>query len=334
MPSGSGGETGLAGVDVGFEGGALAGFAEFGEEGVLGFLEEHGLLGEVGEDADEVPAEGGLDDVGDGVLGGGEGGVLEGLDHGAAGEEAEVVVAGAGRVGGGGLLPGGAAGEDVGAEVLEGEGGLGGAFGLVAVDDDVLGVDALGGVTVDVPEDIVAGNGGMSFSEGEQVMSGEQALAYARERYNVTGGDFGRAQAQRQIVEAVVRQVLASDPLEIPGLVAQLADAITTDLSLADIVSYALELQGAEGGLTLYSAVTPSYALEQDGVSDVATMYGEGREMMRRADAGLDPATTVGTVPLEQRQNERLGAATNAAGPRDYAELAAAAHLTTRDTAE
>ena len=112
-------------------------------------------------------------------------------------------------------------------------------------------MDALGGVTVDVPEDIVAGNGGMSFSEGEQVMSGEQALAYARERYNVTGGDFGRAQAQRQIVEAVVRQVLASDPLEIPGLVAQLADAIVTDLSLADIVSYALELQGAEGGLTL-----------------------------------------------------------------------------------
>lgn len=195
-------------------------------------------------------------------------------------------------------------------------------------------VDALGGVTVDVPEDIVAGNGGMSFSEGEQVMSGEQALAYARERYNVTGGDFGRAQAQRQIVEAVVRQVLASDPLEIPGLVAQLADAITTDLSLADIVSYALELQGAEGGLTLYSAVTPSYALEQGGVSYVATMYGEWREMMRRADAGLDPATTVGTVPMEQRQNERLGAATNAAGPRDYAELAAASPLTSRDTAE
>ena len=32
---------------------------------------------------------------------------------------------------GGGLLPGGAAGKDVGAEILEGEGGLGGAFGLV-----------------------------------------------------------------------------------------------------------------------------------------------------------------------------------------------------------
>lgn len=50
-------------------------------------------------------------------------------------------------------------------------------------------VDALGGVTVDIPEDSVAGNGGMGFSEGEQVLNGEEALAYARERYTVTGGD-------------------------------------------------------------------------------------------------------------------------------------------------
>lgn len=194
-------------------------------------------------------------------------------------------------------------------------------------------VDALGGVLVDVPEDIEAGNGGMSFSAGEQVMDGEQALAYARERYTVSGGDFGRAQAQRQIATAIVKQVLASNPLQIPGLVSSLASSITTDLSIADIVSYAMELQGAAADLTLYSAVTPSYALEQDGVSYVATMYVEWGEMMRRTDAGLDPSTTVDEVPAEQRQNERLGAATNAAGPRDYAELAASSPLTSRDTA-
>lgn len=193
-------------------------------------------------------------------------------------------------------------------------------------------VDALGGVTVDIPEDITAGNGGMSFSAGEQRLNGEEALAYARERYNVSGGDFGRAQAQRQILEAIVREVLASGPLEIPGLVSELAKAVKTDLSLDKIVSYALELYGAENGLTVYSAAAPSYALNVDGISYVGTMYDEWQDMMRRMDAGLDPEST-SSIPEEQANNEKLGAATNAASPRDYEDLLAQSPLTTDDVA-
>lgn len=195
-------------------------------------------------------------------------------------------------------------------------------------------VDALGGVTVDIPEDIVAGNGGMGFSEGEQVLNGEEALAYARERYTVTGGDFGRAQAQRQIAAAIVSQILASSPTDMPGIISQLASCVTTDLSVAEIVSYAMELKESDTGFTLFSAATPSYAIEQGGVSYVATMYAEWEEMMRRTDAGLNPSGTVDPVPLEQRQNERLGSATNAAGPRDYAQTLSGGALTTWDVAE
>ena len=194
-------------------------------------------------------------------------------------------------------------------------------------------VDALGGVTVDIPEDIPAGNGGLSFSAGEQTLNGEQALAYARERYNVSGGDFGRAQAQRQIVGAIVNQVLASSPTDMPFLVTKLAESISTDLSVADIISYALDLQGAEGGLTIYSAAAPSYALDRGGVSYAATMYDEWQAMMQRVDAGLDPNDETAVIPEEQAENERLGAATNAAGPRDYEDLAESSLLTTDDVA-
>ena len=194
-------------------------------------------------------------------------------------------------------------------------------------------VDALGGVTVTIPEDIPAGNGGTAFSAGEQTLTGEQALSYARERYNVSGGDFGRAQAQRQIVEAIVRQVLAASPVQIPGLVGQLASSVSTDLSSADIASYALEIQRSGESLTIYSAATPSYSLSQDGVSYVATMYDEWRAMMRRVDAGLDPSDSSAEIPQEQAEDERLGAATNAAGPRDYRALAESAALTTEDVA-
>ena len=195
-------------------------------------------------------------------------------------------------------------------------------------------VDALGGVTVNIPEDITAGNGGMAFSAGEQVLTGAEALSYARERYNVSGGDFGRAQAQRQIVEAIVREVLASSPVELPSLIGKLAQSISTDLSVADIASYALEIQRSGAQLSVYSAATPSYSLTQGGVSYVATMYDEWRAMMQRVDAGLDPNDADAQVPEEQLDNERLGSASNAAGPRDYVDLAASAGLTTDDVAD
>lgn len=192
-------------------------------------------------------------------------------------------------------------------------------------------VDALGGVRVTIPEDISAGNGGMAFSAGEQVLTGEQAFAYARERYTVSGGDFGRARAQRQIAEAIINQVLASGPTEIPALITMFAQSIGTDLAPADIISYALSLQGSGQPLTTYSTVAPSYALNQDGVSYVATMYDEWRAVMQRVDAGLDPSDASVAVPAEQIANERLGSAANAAGPRDYAGLAAGSGLTTAD---
>ena len=98
-------------------------------------------------------------------------------------------------------------------------------------------------------------------------------------------------------------------------------------------VSYALGLQGLEGSLDVYSATAPSYAYDEGGVSYVATMYDEWRAMMQRMDAGLDPADEDAVIPAEQLADERLGAATNAAGPRDYAYLAETSALTTDDVA-
>ena len=54
--------------------------------------------------------------------------------------------------------------------------------------------------------------------------------------------------------------------------------------------------------------------------------------MMPRVDAGLDPNDESAEIPDAQRENERLGAATNAAGPKDYEDLAENA-LTTDDVA-
>lgn len=189
-------------------------------------------------------------------------------------------------------------------------------------------VDRLGGVEVDVPETVTAGE--FTIYEGPQTLSGSEALAYARERYTASGGDFGRSQAQRLIVTALVEKVLATSPRELPAVVSDLAACVSTDYSVPDLVGLALKLQGGE--LTVYSAVVPSYTFWQDDVSYVGTMYAEWQAMMRRMDAGLDPADTEAAVPEPQASDEKLGAATNAASPRDYKELAAEG-MTTADVA-
>lgn len=192
-------------------------------------------------------------------------------------------------------------------------------------------VDMLGGVWVNVPEGFENSSIGVSVSAGEQRLTGEEALVFARERYNVSGGDFSRAQAQRIIVEAIIKQVLSLSPAELPGAIGNLADCVTTDYSVGDIVALAQQFIGKD--LTVYSAVCPSYSLNEGGVSYVCPMFDEWQDMMRRVDAGLDP-NGADAVPQAQLENDKLGSASNSPAPREYESLAASAGLTTDDVVQ
>lgn len=191
-------------------------------------------------------------------------------------------------------------------------------------------VDELGGIWVNIPESFTT-DSGVSFQAGNQRLNGEQALTFARERHNVSGGDFGRAQAQRLVVQAIIKQVLASSPAQLPGLVSSLASSISTDLSVTDIIAMAQRFQASD--LTLYSAVCPSYSFYEGGVSYVCPMFNEWRDMMCRVDAGLDPNDTTAEIPQAQLGNLKLGAASNSPAPRSYEALVANAGLTTDDVA-
>lgn len=189
-------------------------------------------------------------------------------------------------------------------------------------------VNELGGIEVNVPEGFYSDTSGLTIEAGEQTLDGAQALAFARERHAVSGGDFSRAQAQRMIIEAIVEKVLAASPTDIPGIVESLARCVTTDYSVTDLVSLALDFK--DKGLTMYSAACPSYTLNQNGVSYVGTQYKEWQDMMRRVDAGLDPNDDTAEIPEPQASDTELGAATNAASPQDYEALVADA-MTTDD---
>ncbi|KAA8824954.1 LytR family transcriptional regulator [Bifidobacterium reuteri] len=179
-------------------------------------------------------------------------------------------------------------------------------------------VDHLGGITVIVPESFSGGNSGLSLKAGEQTLNGEQMLGFTRERYQVQGGDFSRAQAQQLVLLAIMQKIMAQPKMALPGLIQELASAVSTDMNVSSILQLTLKFYGQQP--QVQSAICPSYAFDQDGVSYVGVEYNEWRDMMQRVDAGMGPRGT-GSIPAAQSSNAGLGAAANAASPRDYAAL-------------
>jgi LCP family protein required for cell wall assembly len=104
-------------------------------------------------------------------------------------------------------------------------------------------IDALGGVTIDVPRRIVDdayptpdfGTVRVEFEPGPQRMDGARALIYARTRH--ADSDFGRAGRQQQVIRAVVDELrargLPGAALLVPALGRALDGAFTTTLPLS-----------------------------------------------------------------------------------------------------
>lgn len=81
--------------------------------------------------------------------------------------------------------------------------------GFIGLTTDV------GGVTVFNETDST--NLGFHFPRGDITISGEQALAYVRERYDLPGGDLDRAARQRNVVKALILKLLKPEVIGNPA---------------------------------------------------------------------------------------------------------------------
>lgn len=114
-------------------------------------------------------------------------------------------------------------------------------------------IDEIGGVSVDVPEQITVDLLGSGFrtkktlKPGRQVLPGEWALAYARARHT-EGGDFDRAFRQQQVIMGIRDRMLSPNMLpsmiaKAPTLYSELASGIRTNLTLDQVIQLALLAQ-------------------------------------------------------------------------------------------
>jgi LCP family protein required for cell wall assembly len=105
-------------------------------------------------------------------------------------------------------------------------------------------VDALGGVTVNVPETLYDptiawenhGNAVIA-KKGVQTFNGQQALLYVRSRE--TSSDFARGERQRLVITAIKQKAFSAgtftNPLKISSLLDSLGQNVYTDFSAGDI---------------------------------------------------------------------------------------------------
>ncbi|EOP17172.1 MULTISPECIES: LCP family protein [Bacillus] len=111
-------------------------------------------------------------------------------------------------------------------------------------------VNAVGGVTVDVPFDFwersdVDYYKKIQFKQGQQNLNGEEALAYVRMRKQDPNGDYGRAARQRQLLAAVAQKLnSASTVFKIKDLTAVVGKYIKTDIPISDGLALYNKLSG------------------------------------------------------------------------------------------
>ena len=116
-------------------------------------------------------------------------------------------------------------------------------------------IDGLGGIYIDVDKnelkhinnyqitinkDLNLGGYTPVKETGYQKLNGLQATAYCRIRYDIPGGDFGRASNQREVIKAIEEQAKKTDAATLTKVFTKVIDEIYTSIdskALLDLVS-------------------------------------------------------------------------------------------------
>lgn len=115
-------------------------------------------------------------------------------------------------------------------------------------------VDAVGGVEMDIPQDIKDTKSGADLKKGKQTLSGEQALAFVRTRYALEGSDLDRTKNQQKFLSALANQVATPstvlNPFKLYPTMGAGLDSLVVDkdMGLFDLASMFWAMKGVSGG--------------------------------------------------------------------------------------
>lgn len=107
-------------------------------------------------------------------------------------------------------------------------------------------VDAVGGIDVD--NALAFKQDGFSFDEGKIHLTGEEALAFVRMRYEDPRGDFGRQDRQKQVIQAVLREgASVNSLLNYKSIFGAISDNVRTNMTFDEMVDVQKNYRDAVG---------------------------------------------------------------------------------------
>lgn len=165
-------------------------------------------------------------------------------------------------------------------------------------------VDSMGGIYVDVPYTIdyqvyTQDQPPIHIEAGNQLLNGEQCVALARMR--TAYGDDQEAIRQsnvRAMAVALMKNVLQSPPVEIPGLVQNLSQSVSTNMDLQTMISLATDFAQA-GDPTIYTCTGPyrgDFMEQYDGLWLCYEDPEGWATLMEAVDSGENPEAAETTV--------------------------------------
>jgi LCP family protein required for cell wall assembly len=118
--------------------------------------------------------------------------------------------------------------------------------------------NVVGGVEVNLCEPVQDDFSGVDLPAGVQTISGEQALAFVRQRHGLPRGDFDRIVRQQTFIAGMIRKMLSDNVLLDPGkqreLVEAAAQSLTVDDSL-DLFGLAAQMQSVTTGAIEFQTI-------------------------------------------------------------------------------
>jgi LCP family protein required for cell wall assembly len=159
----------------------------------------------------------------------------------------------------------------------------------------------VGGVEVNLCEAVQDDFSGVDLPAGVQTISGEQALAFVRQRHGLPRGDFDRIIRQQTFIAGMIRKMLSDNVLLDLGkqrqLVQAAADALTVDQTL-NLLNLAQQMQSVTPGSINFQTV-PYIGTDRDD-QDRSIIRLEDEEALHKFFAALSAEPQQAATPTSE----------------------------------
>lgn len=155
-------------------------------------------------------------------------------------------------------------------------------------------VDQVGGITANLPVTVDdTDDTGLYLQTGTQTLDGYTAaqVCSSLRAYDSYGdGERYRAANQRAVIEAVAQKILAQkDPVATAGTISRLADSVTTDMTLRELLHLATQMHGIDIQSDVTSGMEPTTTQYRNATLYETVDDEAWKVMMCRVDNGLSP---------------------------------------------